>query len=69
MIKLFGAEVKRSAGAGKIQLPPGFVDDDRYGVGQIHTAAVGQHGNAQHLLRRQGFAHGGGQAAGFRAKE
>ena len=39
-----------SSAAGKAQLPPGFVDDDRDSIGKIKTAALLLHRQAQHLI-------------------
>ncbi len=40
-------------GAGVAQLAPAFVDEYRHRIGEVHAAALGQHGDAQPLLERQ----------------
>src|SRR5690606_590350 len=39
--------------AGEIQLPPGFVDGNGHGIGQVEAAVAGAQRQAQALCRRQ----------------
>ena len=50
-------------------LPPGLVDGDRYGIGQVQAATARAHGQAQALFSRQAVENLGGQASAFRAEE
>jgi hypothetical protein len=45
------------------QLAPAFVDEHRHRIGEVHAAALGQHGNAQPLLERQALDDLHGQAS------
>lgn len=54
---------------GEIQLPPGLVDRDGNGVGEIQAATVGPHRQTQSLFVGQRIADLGRQASAFRPEK
>src|SRR5690606_18064044 len=59
----------RNAGLLETDLPPGLVERDRRGVGQIEASITGTQGYAQPRLLRQCVENGGRQAACLRPEQ
>lgn len=50
-------------------MPPGFVNGDGDGIGEVEAALAGPHGQAQAHVGVKAVADGGRQAGAFRAKD
>ncbi len=55
--------------AGIVQLPPGFIHHHRYGIRQVHAAALRLHWDADFLLRGQRIEDVGRQSTRFRTEQ